>query len=103
MSKTTTKADIAEKVYETVGGFSKRESASLVDLVFEIVKERLAAGEKVKISGFGNFTVRYKRPRVGRNPLTGDEITITERHVATFKASPVLKDAVNDQVESPAK
>lgn len=92
---TTTKADIADAVYGQVGGFSKRESAELVDATFELLKESLAAGQKVKISGFGNFVVRYKKARVGRNPLTGDEITISSRHVATFKASPVLKTNVN--------
>ena len=92
---TTTKADIADALYEKLGGFSKRESADIVDQTFEILKETLSSGEKVKISGFGNFVVRYKKPRVGRNPLTGEEITISARHVATFKASPVLKDLVN--------
>lgn len=95
MSKTTTKAEIAEEVYESLGGLSKRESADLVDHAFDLLKEALERGEKVKISGFGNFAVRFKRPRVGRNPLTGEEITITARHVATFKASPVLKERVN--------
>ncbi|MBU6161776.1 MAG: integration host factor subunit alpha [Myxococcales bacterium] len=94
-SATTTKADIAAELYEKVGGFSKRESADLVDRTFEILKDALGAGEKVKISGFGNFSVRFKKPRVGRNPLTGTEIEITARHVATFKASPVLKSQVN--------
>jgi len=96
MASTTTKAHIAEAVYESVGGFSKRESAELVDQTFEILKETLAQGEKVKISGFGNFMVRFKKSRIGRNPLTGEEITITARHVATFKASPVLKQGVNE-------
>lgn len=95
MAKTTTKADIAEQLYDKVGGFSKRESAELVDATFELLKETLRRGEKVKISGFGNFVVRYKKPRIGRNPMNGDEITISARHVATFKASPVLKDRVN--------
>jgi integration host factor subunit alpha len=99
MSTTTTKADIAEAVYDTVGGFSKRESADLVDATFDLLKETLATGEKVKISGFGNFVVRYKKPRVGRNPLTGEEILISARHVATFKASPVLKVHVNGERE----
>ncbi len=98
MGRTTTKADIAEAVYEKLGGFSKRESSSLVDDTFEILKGALANGEKVKISGFGNFVVRYKKPRIGRNPLTGEEITISARHVATFKASPVLKGQVNNSV-----
>ena len=98
MSNTTTKADIAEAVYERLGGFSKRESSTIVDETFELLKEALGRGEKVKISGFGNFVVRYKKPRIGRNPLTGEEITISARHVATFKASPVLKTQVNDTI-----
>lgn len=93
--QTTTKADISQAVYEQVGGFSKRECAELVDQTFELLKDTLGQGEKIKISGFGNFVVRFKKPRVGRNPVTGDKITITARHVATFKASPVLKERVN--------
>lgn len=95
MSTTTTKAEIAEAVYEQLGGLSKREAAELVDATFELLKEAMQTTDKVKISGFGNFSVRAKRPRVGRNPLTGEEITITARKVATFKASPVLKERVN--------
>ncbi len=96
MTQTTTKADIAERVYEKLGGLSKRESSAIVDETFELLKNALGGGEKVKISGFGNFVVRYKKPRIGRNPLTGEEITISARHVATFKASPVLKNQVNE-------
>lgn len=96
--KTTTKADIAEAVYSKLGGFSKRESATLVEQTFDLLKQSLGQGDKVKISGFGNFVVRYKKPRIGRNPLTGEEITISARHVATFKASPVLKQVVNDSL-----
>ncbi len=95
---TTTKADVATAVYERVGGFSKRESSDIVDMVFELMKDALASGDKVKISGFGNFSVRYKRARIGRNPLTGKEIEIESRHVATFKASPVLKGLVNESL-----
>lgn len=95
MSTTTTKAEIAEAVYEQLGGLSKREAAELVDATFELLKDAMQTTDKVKISGFGNFSVRAKRPRVGRNPLTGEEITITARKVATFKASPVLKERVN--------
>lgn len=91
-----TKADIVEAVYEKLGGFSKKESAEIVELVFETIKETLGRGEKIKISGFGNFVVRNKRERVGRNPQTGDEIKITARKVLTFKPSQVLKNALND-------
>lgn len=89
-----TKADLIESIYEKVG-FSKKEAAEIVELVFETIKETLEAGEKIKISGFGNFVIRRKESRVGRNPQTGDEITISERKVLTFKPSQVLKNALN--------
>ncbi len=90
-----TKADIVERVCENVGGFSKKEAAELVDLVFNTMKDTLATGEKIKISGFGNFVVRSKNPRPGRNPQTGEEIMIEARKVLTFKPSNVLKTALN--------
>lgn len=90
-----TKADIVEKVCEKVGGFSKKEAADLVDQVFDTMKSVLESGEKIKISGFGNFVVREKKPRPGRNPQTGQEITIEARRVLTFKPSNVLKNALN--------
>lgn len=93
--KTMTKADLIEEVYETVG-FSKKDSAELVDLVFNTVKETLENGEKLKVSGFGNFVVREKKSRIGRNPQTGQEIEISARKVLTFKPSQVLKTALND-------
>ena len=89
-----TKADLVEEVYAAVG-FSKKDSASLVDLVFETIKETLEKGEKLKVSGFGNFVVRQKKARVGRNPQTGDAIEISARKVLTFKPSQVLKNALN--------
>src|SRR3954466_12347999 len=90
-----TKADIIENVYEKVGGFSKKEAAEIVEVVFDLIKETLEAGEKIKISGFGNFVVRDKNSRIGRNPQTGEEITISARRVLTFKPSQVLKNALN--------
>ena len=90
-----TKADIVENVYEKLGGFTKKEAADMVDVVFETIKDTLANGEKLKISGFGNFVVRSKRERVGRNPQTGEEITISARRVLTFKPSQVLKNSLN--------
>jgi len=89
-----TKADIVENIYEKIG-FSKKESAEIVDLVFDLIKETLENGEKIKISGFGNFMVREKRPRKGRNPQTGEEIQISARKVLTFKPSQVLRKALN--------
>ena len=91
-----TKAEIVEQIYERVG-FSKKEAAELVEKVFEIMKETLATGEKVKISGFGNFVVREKNARKGRNPQTGQEILLEARRVLTFKPSLVLKNILNDE------
>jgi integration host factor subunit alpha len=88
-----TKADIAEQVYPKVG-IPRSECLELVDLALEIIKETLEKGEPVKISGFGNFVVRQKRARPGRNPQTGEGITITPRKVLTFKLSPLLKKAI---------
>ena len=84
-----TKADIVENVYEKVGGFSKKEAAEIVETVFDTIKETLERGEKIKISGFGNFVVRQKNERIGRNPQTNEPITISARRVLTFKPSQV--------------
>ena len=92
---TMTKADIVEQVYTSLDGFSKKESAEIVDVVFEKIKETLERGEKIKISGFGNFVVRQKDERTGRNPQTGQEIKIAPRRVLTFKPSQVLKNSIN--------
>lgn len=90
-----TKAEIIDSVYEKVGGFSKKESAEIVETVFDTMKNVLATGEKIKISGFGNFVVRDKKQRVGRNPQTGAPIPISARRVLTFKPSQVLKGILN--------
>lgn len=91
-----TKADIVEKIYEKVG-FSKKESAELVETVFDLIKSTLEEGDKIKIAGFGNFVVKEKSDRRGRNPQTGEEITIVARKILTFKPSQVLKSAINTQ------
>lgn len=92
-----TKGDIIEAVYEKLGGFSKKEVSELVDMVFEVMKDTLQNGDKVKVSGFGNFVVKHKNERIGRNPKTGEEITISSRRVLTFKPSQVLKKLLNDE------
>lgn len=92
--RTLTKAELIESIYEKIG-FSKKEASDIVELVFDILKATLEKGEKIKISGFGNFVVRQKRPRIGRNPQTGEEIEITARKVLTFKPSQVLKASLN--------
>jgi integration host factor subunit alpha len=97
-----TKAEIVEQIYERVG-FSKKEAAELMEKVFDIIKDTLAAGEKVKISGFGNFVVREKNARKGRNPQTGQEILLGARSVLTFKPSLVLKNILNEDDESEAE
>jgi integration host factor subunit alpha len=89
-----TKVDIVENIYEKVG-FSKKEVAKIVETIFDLIKESLQNEEKIKISGFGNFIVRKKRARRGRNPQTGDDIQITPRRILTFKPSQVLKAALN--------
>ncbi len=94
-----TKAEIIDAVYEKVGGFSKKEAAEIVEAVFDTMKEVLAEGEKIKISGFGNFVVRSKKERIGRNPQTGAPIPISARKVLTFKPSQVLKGILNPHKE----
>ena len=93
-----TKADIVEALYEKVG-FSKKEAADLVELVFDTIKGTLAQGQKIKISGFGNFVIRDKRSRIGRNPQTGQSIEISARRVLTFRPSQVLRAEVNAALE----
>ncbi len=90
-----TKADLVNAIYERVG-FSKKESARIVELVFDLIKDTLEKGEKIKISGFGNFVVREKRSRIGRNPQTGQEIEISARRVLTFKPSQVLRSQLKN-------
>lgn len=93
-----TKADIINRIYEKVG-FSKKDATDVVEAAFEIIKAELEKGEKVKISGFGNFVIHGKRPRKGRNPQTGEEITIVGRSVLTFKPSQTLKKSMNPEEE----
>ena len=90
-----TKADIADHLYENIGGFSKKQAMDYVDVVFDMVKNTLASGQEVKISRFGKFSLRDKKDRKGRNPQTGEEIVISKRRVVTFSVSAYLRDAVN--------
>jgi integration host factor subunit alpha len=92
-----TKADLADKIHEHLyytKGYSKRECYDLVDQVFELVKNVVVQEGKLKVAGFGNFEVKEKQARRGRNPYTGEEITIEPRRVLTFKASQILKQKV---------
>jgi integration host factor subunit alpha len=89
-----TKADIVDQIANRTG-FTKPVSFDLVESVLSIMKDTLAEGETVKVSGFGSFIVKAKHDRRGRNPQTGEEIVIDARRVLTFKPSLMLKDAIN--------
>lgn len=89
-----TKADIVEKI-QVGTGLPKKESAEMMEAVFSIMKTTLESGETLKISGFGSFLVKQKADRRGRNPQTGEAITIEARRVLTFKPSTVLRQAIN--------
>ena len=90
-----TKADLVDLIYERVESSNKKDSTEMVELVFEIIRECLCRGEKVKVSGFGSFGVNSKRARRGRNPQTGDAIIIDSRRVLSFKPSQLLRELVN--------
>jgi integration host factor subunit alpha len=90
---TLTKVDMAESLFKELG-FDKREAHDLIVLFFQEMKVSLAVGEQVKLSGFGNFDLRDKKERPGRNPITGKSVPISARRVVTFKAGPTLKARV---------
>lgn len=93
-SRTITRADLAEAVYEEVG-LSRNESSELVETVIDEISDALVDGDNVKISSFGSFSVKEKGERIGRNPKTGVEVPILPRKVLVFRASHVLKDRIN--------
>jgi integration host factor subunit alpha len=95
--KTLTRSDLSEAVYREVG-LSRNESAELVESILAHVSGALVAGETVKISSFGTFSVRDKGPRIGRNPKTGEEVPIEPRRVLVFRPSHILKDRMNEDV-----
>ena len=90
-----TKADITERIHSELG-FSKKESIELLESVLSLMKSTLESGEKIKISGFGNFEVKQKKDRKGRNPQTGEAMTIVARKITSFKPSAILKDKINE-------
>ena len=90
---TLTKSDIVEDLNNEIG-LNKREAKELVDMLFDDIKNLLSEGHEVKLSGFGNFQLRDKSPRPGRNPRTGEDVEISARRVVTFKACQKLKDSV---------
>ena len=94
---TLTKADLAELLFDRLG-LNKRESKDMVEAFFGIVHDTLVEGEDVKLSGFGNFNIRHKASRPGRNPRTGESIPIKSRQVVTFHASHKLKAIVQGEI-----
>ena len=96
---TLTKAELADLLFERLG-LNKRESKDMVDAFFDIIQAALITGRDVKLSGFGNFNIRRKAPRPGRNPRTGETIPIKARNVVTFHASHKLKDVVQGDTSS---
>jgi integration host factor subunit alpha len=93
-----TKASIIDEICQKIG-LPKKDSTDVVELLFDTMKQTLERGENLKISGFGSFTVRQKKSRLGRNPQTGQAMEITARKVVTFKPSQVLRDALNGGIE----
>jgi integration host factor subunit alpha len=96
-----TKADIISDVFDKVG-LPKQDAEELVEMILDTVKQTLKQSETVKLSGFGNFVVRKKRSRKGRNPKTGQEIEITPRSVVSFRPSMIFKEHVIESTESTA-
>ena len=90
---TLTKSEIVEDLNNEIG-LNKREAKELVDMLFDDIKNLLSEGHEVKLSGFGNFQLRDKSPRPGRNPRTGEDVEISARRVVTFKAGQKLKESV---------
>lgn len=90
-----TKAEVAEHLFEKVG-LSKRDAKDMVEMFFEEIRETLESGDQVKLSGFGNFDLRHKSQRPGRNPKTGEDIPISARKVVTFRPGQKLKSRVED-------
>ena len=97
---TLTKADLAELLFDRLG-LNKRESKDMVEAFFDIVQGTLESGQDVKLSGFGNFNIRHKAPRPGRNPRTGESSPIKARQVVTFHASHKLKSIVQGDIPAP--
>jgi len=96
-----TRVDIVNKIHKKVG-FSKSEIDTIVESVFDIIKETLQRGDRIVISGFGKFSIRNKRTRRGRNPQTGEAVEISARRILTFKPSVVLRSSLNTSGETAA-
>ena len=98
-TNTVTRADLAEAVYREIG-LSRSESAELVESVIDHISEALLRGESVKLAGFGTFSLRDKKERMGRNPKTGEAVPITSRRVLSFKPSQVMRERVDSALSN---
>jgi len=98
-SHTVTRQDLAEAVYREIG-LSRTESSALVESVIDHIGDSLEKGEHVKLAGFGTFSLRDKKERIGRNPKTGEEVPITSRRVLVFKPSQVLRERVDSSLST---
>ena len=97
---TLTKSDIVDNLNDEIG-LNKREAKELVEMLFNDIKNLLSEGHEVKLSGFGNFQLRDKSPRPGRNPRTGEDVEISARRVVTFKSGQKLKESVKALTNEP--
>lgn len=98
-TNTVTRADLAEAVYREIG-LSRSESADLVESVIDHISDALLRGESVKLAGFGTFSLRDKKERMGRNPKTGEAVPITSRRVLSFKPSQVMRERVDSALSN---
>lgn len=99
-----TKADLVERVYEAIGpGVTKKDCAAIIDAFLNAVKQSLASGEHIEIRGFGTFKVRRRRPRLARNPRTGEPVRVPSRAVPVFKPSRLFKEEVAEAADRPVE
>lgn len=95
-----TKTDLIEKVSEKTAGLTKKQTEIVVNMLFDSIKEALAIGDKIEIRGFGSFRIRNRRNREGRNPKTGETVSVPEKRVPFFKAGKELKELVDGKIEA---
>ncbi|MCC6543319.1 MAG: integration host factor subunit beta [Nitrospirae bacterium] len=95
-----TKTDLIEKVSLQTDGLTKKQTEIIVNMLFDSIKEALAGGDKIEIRGFGSFRIRQRRTREGRNPKTGQNVSVPEKRVPFFKAGKELKELVDGRIEA---
>ncbi|MGD0883333.1 MAG: integration host factor subunit beta [Thermodesulfovibrionales bacterium] len=92
-----TKSVLIEKVSERVDGLTRKQTEIIVDTVFDSIKDALSKGEKIEIRGFGNFRLKQRKPRIARNPKTGEKVSVPAKKVLHFKVGKALRDSLNSQ------